>query len=298
MSKLTAAAADPCDGPVWHACPPDPACVHCNGSLEHAAAPFDWSFIDAAYCISMKTRADRAASAAAQFHKVGLCRHVLFYRPVRHPKKGVIGSWESHRAVAMEGLRRGFERVLVFEDDVQFARRVRPETVRSVGRALNGLPSDWTIFFLGHWPLKAYFVRRNVLRTSSGCAHAYIANRRLLEWLEAHPWGSPGVAKHRLVGRAIDSAYAKLQGTYAYFPMIATQSASPSDNFTAQQKVRKKNKRRLRHIVTHSRHREWLLAHLMRPAEFAVAALSPVFLLTDLAKRTRSPREEQGSAGV
>ena len=85
--------------PVYHACPPDPSCPYCNATIGDAGA-LDWSFLDGVYCISLQSREDRVINVAAQFHKVGLCRQVLFYRPLRHPGRGYIGSWESHRAVA------------------------------------------------------------------------------------------------------------------------------------------------------------------------------------------------------
>ncbi|MCX7631410.1 MAG: hypothetical protein N2038_14340, partial [Geminicoccaceae bacterium] len=71
----------------------------------------------------------------AQFHRVGLCRRAIFFRPERHPVKGLIGSWESHRRVAIDALARGARRVLVCEDDVAF-RRTSPRTVAAIGRAL------------------------------------------------------------------------------------------------------------------------------------------------------------------
>ena len=137
------------------------------------------------------------------------------------------------------------------------------------------------IFFLGHWPLWAYFVRRNVLRTSSGCAHAYIVSPRLLRWLHEHPWGTHGIEKRRVIGKALDSAYAMLPGTYALFPMIATQSVSRSDNFA----VSRKRNTKLKHIITHSRHREWFLSKLMRPGEAVVVLLSPLFLAGHMVSR-------------
>jgi glycosyl transferase family 25 len=282
MSSLpqTAAAADT---PVFHPCPSDPACPYCNGTIEPEKA-LDWSFLDGAYCISLKSREDRATNVAAEFHKVGLCRKVTFYRPVKHPVKGIIGSWESHRAVGEDALQRGYQRTLIMEDDVAFANTLRPAKVRSIGRALDQLPPDWMIFFLGHWPVWAYFVRHNVLRTASACAHAYIVSPRLLQWLHEHPWGSPGVRKLRLVGKALDSAYAELPGTYALFPMIATQSVSKSDNFN----FKRKQNRKLKHLVTHSRHRELLLSKLMRPAEMIVVMLSPVFFIARMLPRLRA----------
>ncbi len=265
----------------FHRCPTDPDCPHC-GRRQREGEAFDWSFLDRVFCICLRTREDRMRHASAQFHRVGLCRHVLFYRPDRHPEKGIIGSWEAHRSVAMRALAEGAGRVLIFEDDVLFNRRVTPRTLRAIAAALDSLPEGWMLFYLGHWPLRAWFLRPGVLRTSSGCAHAYIASRRLLEWLRDHPWGTPGIDRHPLVGRALDSAYAMLPGTYALFPMIATQAVSPSDNFTAAQKRRRKNKWRLRHLVTHSRHREWLLSHLMRPAELTVLLLAPLLMIAEI----------------
>jgi GR25 family glycosyltransferase involved in LPS biosynthesis len=268
------------NAPVFHTCPPDPSCPYCSGGIGSARA-LDWSFLDAVYCISLRSREDRAMSVAAQFHRAGLCRRVLFYRPVKHPERGIIGSWESHRAVAAHARARGCRTALIFEDDVQFVRPLTAQSVRAIGRAVASLPPEWMIFFLGHWPLWAYFVRAHVLRTSSACAHAYIASPRLLNWLHEHPWGAPDIRKRRLVGKALDSAYARLPATYALFPMIATQSISQSDNVIV---CRKKNTK-LKHIVTHSRYREWLLSKLMRPFEAIVVTLSPLFLVLHLASQ-------------
>lgn len=290
MTKPDAPAAA-ADLPVFHPCPPDPDCPYCNGSIAPDQA-LDWSFLDAAYCISLKSREDRAINVAREFHRVGLCRLVVFYRPVKHPVKGIIGSWESHRSVGQDALQRGYQRTLIMEDDVAFARKLRPSRLRAAARAFDTLPADWMIFFLGHWPVWAYFVRYNVLRTGSACAHAYVVSPRLLRWLDTHPWGTPGIKKLRLVGKALDSAYAELPDTYALFPMIATQSVSKSDNFNFHVKPNKK--RRLRHLVTHSKHRELLLSKLMRPAEMIVALLSPVFYV---ARRVARRRPESSGTG-
>ena len=285
--------------PVYHPCPPDPSCPYCTGAARNGA-PLDWSFLDAVYCISLKTREDRVAQAAAEFHRVGLCPHVTFHRPDKHPKNGFIGGWSAHRDVAMDALERGCARTLILEDDVWFTRRIRPSTLRSIERALNGLPDDWTIFFLGHWPLAAYFVRHNVLRTSSACSHAYIASPRLLRWLRDHPWGSPGVELSRIAGKGVDSAYAKLPQTYAFFPMLAIQRPGTSDNFTDLATRKKKKKKRLRHVVTHSPYREVLLSRLMRPFEIITVLLSPAFFLAArLSGRSAlSPRRARAARGA
>ena len=197
--------------PDFHPCPPVAGCPYCKGSPNSAnGLDFDWSFLDAAYCISLKTREDRAASAAAQFHEVGLCRHVLFYRPQKHPSSPIVGIWDSHRAVGMHARERDCNRVLIMEDDILFKPRLQPRKVFNIVRALDNLPPDWWIFFLGHWPFWAYPVGTNILRSKSACAHAYIASRRLLRWLEDHPYDSCRDKIFRIAGHGIDAAYAEL----------------------------------------------------------------------------------------
>jgi GR25 family glycosyltransferase involved in LPS biosynthesis len=268
-------AADPAvsTSPTWHRCPVRDDCPHCNGS--HPQPLLDWSFLDAVFCISLKTRDDRAQRVADEFHRTGLCRYVEFYRPDKHPQKGVVGSWESHRQVAMEARRRGCRNALVFEDDVKFLRRITPGRLATVALTLQRLPDDWHIFYLGHWPVEAWFLSPGLLKTRSACAHAYIISPRLMAWIEAHPYGTPGIAMTDIIGKALDSAFSQLPGTYALVPMLATQSISFSDNFT----YKPRQKTKLKHWVTRSRYRETLLSYLMQPAEFIVVALSPFFWL-------------------
>ena len=280
--------ADGRDLPLFHPCPPDPACPHCGTAATPRADRPDWSFVDGAYCISLRSRPDRAASAAAEFHRVGLCRKVVFYRPAKHPTRPKIGIWEAHRRVALEALAAGQKTVLVLEDDVRFASWIGPRSLRAARRALEGLPPDWTIFFLGHWPLRAWFVRRNVLRSCSGGAHAYVASPRLLAWLRDHPFGTAPFV--RLAGTGIDAAYAALPGAYALFPMLATQSGIASDHLAdgVKRKLKKPE-----HLFSRWRHRERLLAGLARPNELAVAAISPLCYVLDrlgLPLRVRPPR--------
>ena len=267
----------------FHPCAPDAECPYCNGSIKDGSdVDFDWSFIDAAYCISLKTREDRTASATAQFHQVGLCRHVLFYRPQKHPSSPITGIWDSHRAVGVHSLQRGCKRVLIMEDDILFKPRLRPPKVLKIAQALDKLPPEWLIFFLGHWPLWAYPVRYNILRCQSACAHAYIASRRLLRWLNEHPYDSSHKNIFKVVGHGIDAAYAKFPATYALFPMIAIQSASKSDHKTFDPNSKK---RKLKHYLTKSKHRERLLSVLMRPNEIVILILSPLFFTFRLATR-------------
>jgi len=262
---------------VMHSCPPDPHCSYCSGEIQGTSAELNWDFLDAVYCLSLKTRNDRAERVAEEFHRVGLCQKVKFYRPDRHPEIGIIGSWESHRAASQHALAQGYENALVCEDDVLFARKLTPRVLSSIASTLEQLPPDWRIFYLGHWPVSATFQNRHLLKTSSACAHAYVVSPRLMQWLDEHPWGAPGIEVYPLVGKALDSAFLLMQGTYAYFPMIAIQSISQSDNFNGAAKPRKK----LKHFFSRSRYREWYLSNLMRPWEWLIALATPFFWLKE-----------------
>lgn len=261
----------------FHPVPLDPGCPHCRdsgGTRDTAVPTADWSFADAVYCISLEERDDRMQAAAREFHRIGLCRRVLFFRPARHPTRVIEGIWEAHRAVARHALERGAERVLVMEDDVRFTRRITQRRLARVAAAIDRLPAGWTIFFLGHWPLQARFRSLDTLETNSACAHAYLASRHLLHWLEANPFpGRRNEIDHR-AGAGIDAAYAKLDGSYAYFPMLAIQAVRGSDHMA--EKIRTRRVKKLRHLVTRTRLGEILLSRLMRPNEFLIAGIGAI----------------------
>ena len=261
-------------GGYFHVCTPDPSCRYCT---TDTGSGFDWSFLDRIYCISLRSREDRAATAAAELHRVGLCRRTLFYRPLKHPTWPLVGIWESHRTVARHALDSGCRTALILEDDVIFTRRLRPRTVQKIAEGLRRLPSDWMLFFLGHMPWRAHFVRYNILRVCSTGAHAYIASRRLLAWLRDRPFGTPGIERLSFAGMGIDAAYAKLRGAYALFPMVVRQSTSASDNIKRPGKVMKITKPK--HIFSRTRYREVMIGYCMLPSQFLIALLSPVFLI-------------------
>jgi GR25 family glycosyltransferase involved in LPS biosynthesis len=196
----------------------DECCDYCAGRRPVTSLAPD---LNAIYCISLQEQPHRTAKAAAQFHALGLCREVLFYRPVRG-RDADRAIWDSHRAVAQDAIAKGFARILVLEDDVLFT-RPREALVRRITAALRALPSTWWGLYLGHVPIQAYFLRPNLLRVRSGCTHAYIANAPLLAWLASTPPMSAEVAMSHWIGRSIDAAMSSLPEMYAMFPMIAVQ---------------------------------------------------------------------------
>jgi hypothetical protein len=200
--------------PVSH----DDSCAYCTGGRLPASLPKP---LDAIYCISLQEQPHRTREAVAHFHRVGLCRHVTFYRPTRG-ENGERAIWASHQALARHALANGCRNALMLEDDV-FFRQPWGKFAPRIARAMDALPEDWWCFYLGHVPLQAHFVRRDILRVRSGCAHAYVASPRLLAWLAHTEPLSAEVATCRRIGDSIDGAMADLPGMYALFPMVARQ---------------------------------------------------------------------------
>jgi hypothetical protein len=196
----------------------DERCDYCAGRRHVGLLGPD---LIAIYCISLQEQPHRTAKAAAQFHALGLCREVKFYRPVRG-RDADRAIWDSHRAVAQDAIAKGFARILVLEDDVLFT-RPRETLVRRITAALFALPSTWWGLYLGHVPIQAYFLQPNLLRVRSGCTHAYIANAPLLAWLASTAPMSPQAPMWHWIGRSIDAAMSSLPEMYAMFPMIAVQ---------------------------------------------------------------------------
>jgi GR25 family glycosyltransferase involved in LPS biosynthesis len=255
--------------PYFEPVPHDPRCRYCRGQAEVTALP---ELLDSVYCISLQEQPHRTAQAAAHFHRVGLCRHVTFYRPARgafYP----LAVWDSHRAVACEAVRKRCRAALILEDDVYFFQSWE-KLARRIQRALAALPVDWRTFYLGHIPFQAYFTRRDILRVRSGLAHAYIANRRMLDWLaRTEPLGEE-VATWRRVGCGIDGAMAELSDMYALFPMAAVQrflDRGIDDRRTALQRCGTQK---------YMEHMPNVIAAVPRAAEVAAVALSPFHRLT------------------
>jgi hypothetical protein len=177
--------------------------------------------VEAIYCISLQDQPHRTTAAAAHFHSLGLCRHVVFYRAVRgrYANRAI---WESHRAVARHALHNGFCRVLVLEDDVFFTQPPE-QLVPRLNAAIAALPVNWWALYLGHLPIQAFFVRPDILRVRSGCTHAYVANEPLLNWLAVTPPMAAEAPVWRWIGQSIDAAMSSLPQMYALFPMVAVQ---------------------------------------------------------------------------
>lgn len=249
--------------PYFERLPRMPHCAACKS--EDDAAPL----VDAVYCISVQAEEERAERAAAHLHKIGLCRQVTFYRPPRGSHIEM-ACWASHRDVARHAMAQNCASALILEDDVEFLVDW-PTATRRIARAMARLPRTWRGFYLGHWPMQAYFVGRDVLRTRSACTHAYIARWPLLDWIARSRPLDAGIPA-LWPGSSIDTAIGNLPEMYALFPMIAVQR--PPTDFRYDRDVKEDGSRHS--PLAFDRHRYWIIHHAMRPGEILAALASPL----------------------
>ncbi len=192
-------------------------------TCHHREVAPDWSWIDAAYCISLTSRPDRRQEAARQFAAVGLGNQVEFHLVDKHPVDCERGIYESHLTCMERGLARGARRILIFEDDVVFA-CCPPLLVRRIGEFLaSGTP--WEVLFLGCMVKASRRTEHpSVLRVRyRSLTHAYVVEAAFAaRMLREHAWN----------GKPYDDFLRDLNSPrmFAVYPSIAFQSNAASDN--------------------------------------------------------------------
>jgi glycosyl transferase, family 25 len=108
------------------------------------------------YVINLPHRSDRRREMAEQLNKIGLSfesPNIQLYRAVRpetpegFPTIGARGCFLSHLGVLRDACSRGHERILIFEDDLNFV----PDFSARMGKVTNALEQiDWSIFYGGY----------------------------------------------------------------------------------------------------------------------------------------------------
>ncbi|MDJ0783165.1 MAG: glycosyltransferase [Desulfosarcinaceae bacterium] len=179
-----------------------------------------WELFDQIYCISVKERRDRRASARQQFERAGLADRVRYRLVEKDPVDSERGIYESHRACLAEGLAAGAETILIFEDDVLLA----PVDTRLAVRLTGALAIEgWEMLCLGA-----------LVDGSRGCETPGV--RRIHYRALAHAYAVTAATARRLVqlpwaGHTYDGMLRReIQNAYALYPAIAFQSDAPSDN--------------------------------------------------------------------
>lgn len=217
-------------------------CKQCKQGKPMGKISWDW--VDEVYCISLKDREDRARESEAEFHKVGLCDKVVFYRPVKDTsdfkRPGTRGCWYSHHNIAKKAVKNKAKMMLIFEDDVEFDSETT--TKKSVNKIVEFTKKlrNWNIIYLGHWSMFSLPTRfLDLHRAYSMAAHAYLISNDALKWLATTKY-EDGIWFHKSkksAGLGIDVFYMMMPRVYAYYPMLAYQRGSKTSNQRPPHKI-------------------------------------------------------------
>lgn len=104
--------------------------------------------IDRIYYINLTHRRDRNEQIQDEFRKMGIpSTQYERFSAIHHREIGGVGCGRSHIAILEDALRKGYNQIMVFEDDFMFC--VRPEEFR---RGMENLQSmnDWDVCMLAY----------------------------------------------------------------------------------------------------------------------------------------------------
>lgn len=135
------------------------------------------SLADRIVCINLRERNDRFEIARQRFKEVGLSEaDVEFLRVDRDCRGGKYGCYESHKKVIQQALQDGIGRLLVFEDDVEFAPGWEVVVEEANGFLELGIPFD-ALMLCPEVKFVDEKTLPNVWRVKSIFTHAYVVSR-------------------------------------------------------------------------------------------------------------------------
>ena len=168
--------------------------------------------VDAVYCISLEGREDRRKLFNESIGRM-LANSVNFHIVKKNPdpKKGC---YESHQYLARLALEKGFNRILVFEDDVM-AYPLKVNQVKWINRFMHSKPFE--ALHLGYSMGKTwltwfpFIARGNVV-----ALHAYVLSKDGCKILAETPYG----------GTPVDVVFKRKIKQHCAFPMLFRQHAA------------------------------------------------------------------------
>ena len=106
-----------------------------------------YEIFDDIICITLEGNTERQRLAKETFAKIGI--EPRFYVAKRSPRGGRIGCFESHMNIINDCYNKGYERILIFEDDVV---TTPGYNTKLMNEACNFMKtnSDWDMFQLGY----------------------------------------------------------------------------------------------------------------------------------------------------
>ena len=218
-----------------------------------------WSEIDAVLVINLDHSTDRWQDFLTQTKSI--IPQELVYRVTAVPGEKIIGygqrpwfrggfradTWArrggcllSHRKALELARDRGWKRVLILEDDVEFSSGFL-SNANELGLAMSDSAFEWDMIYLGFTNAKGPFKTIKMLTGSCHvtqifgchCTHAYIVNSHMQNWLlrklpdESSIW--PWLAFHRAIDRWFSSHLGIRFKVLAVSPPLINQRSGFSD---------------------------------------------------------------------
>jgi glycosyl transferase family 25 len=130
---------------------------------------------------------------------------------ISHRKRHV-GCRKSHQAIIGMAKENGWERVLIFEDDVIFIN----DTVKVFDEATKQLPAEWDMLYLGCFKEVAKRYSANLIRLKTAkCGHAVVFNQSIYDLVLS--------SKEKSMDRTNYALIIPRDKSFCVVPMIAEQ---------------------------------------------------------------------------
>ena len=178
-----------------------------------------FDFFDSIFCITTDALGPRARQAKAQFAELGI--NVEFVQgEVTDPH--YYGCIRAHWKCIELAKERGSENVFIFEDDIFFINY----NVNTLTSALNCLPSNWEVFFLGgdlgQLPrTKSYKFSKHLIRVPTLECHAYALNLEAFKNLRFDYDAEP-ILTNNVFG-TLPKGYGQFSQIYTINPIMSVQ---------------------------------------------------------------------------
>ena len=143
-----------------------------------------WNFFDAIYCINLERDIKKYENVKIIFQHLEI--PVIFFKGCEDYISNR-GCLESHKAIYNLSLEKGFQNVLIFEDDIIPTKEITSEKIKLCIDFMKTYP--WDIFYFGAVPSILNYSNikspvNNIYKIRGICTHAYALNRSALEKLK------------------------------------------------------------------------------------------------------------------
>lgn len=212
-------------------CKKSKTCKFCSTKISNPAKSI-YSIV-----ISLKEDSKRRENAELELHKTGLCKNGGFWIVERHPKGGIVGCYESHKAVARYAYDQNLKEVLILEDDVKFLQSDFTLVIEKLNQ-IKTYDKHWMLFYLG-WtsPIKLSWnslqfyktIGQGIIQGGFETTHSYFMSRPMMNMV--------GYDGHS-INMPIDEYYSRYfyDRSYALYPLYTVQ------NDTFQSNIQDNNK--------------------------------------------------------